>query len=145
MGSGRPLTGRPGMTREFFSTLLKAPLREKPILGARPAEIFAQGLAFVLAPEEAAALQFRDAAVDEIVEAARYIWEHDVEAVAGVDPLAAALGGVALWDIGQRPSRSKPEASWPSAIDRDAMPLSGCTEGENGPCFVCSDVGAGGY
>src|SRR5947209_17639567 len=63
---------------------LEAPLIEKPVLGARQAEVFAQSLAFVFAAEEVAALEFGDDAVDDIVEAARDMREHDVEAVAGV-------------------------------------------------------------
>jgi hypothetical protein len=38
---------------------LEAPLREKPVLWAGQAEVFAQGPAFVFAAEEVAALQFR--------------------------------------------------------------------------------------
>jgi hypothetical protein len=37
--------------------------------------------------------------------------------------LLTLLSGIS----GSGPSRSKPEASWPSAIDNEAMPLSGCT------------------
>ena len=37
--------------------------------------------------------------------------------------LASALAGVGLGNLGQRPVGSKPEASWPSAIESDAMAL----------------------
>src|ERR1700730_8589884 len=57
---------------------------EEAVFRAGQAEIFAQGLAFVFAAEEAAALQFGDDPVDEVVEAARDMGEHDVEPVAGV-------------------------------------------------------------
>ena len=39
------------------------------------------------------------------------------------DPLAPALAGGALGDLGSGASRSKPEASWPSAIDSEAIAL----------------------
>src|SRR6202022_1086028 len=67
---------------------------EEAVLGARQAEIFAQGLAFVFAAEEAAALQFGDDPVDEVVEAARDMGEHDVEPVAGgaLEPLLHLVG-----------------------------------------------------
>src|ERR1700737_1388249 len=67
---------------------------EKAVFGAGQAEVFAQGLAFVFAAEEAAALQFGDDPVDEVVEAARDIGEHDVEPVAGgaLEPLLHLVG-----------------------------------------------------
>src|SRR5436305_14484037 len=91
-----------------------ATLVEEAVLGARQAEVFAQRPACVFAAEEAAALQFGDDAVDEIVEAARDPWEHDVEAVAGgaVEPFLHLVGdrlrradhreaAVAAGDLGQ--------------------------------------------
>src|ERR1700722_5645407 len=70
------------------------PLREEPVLGTRQAEVFAQGPALVLAAEQAAALQFGDDPVDELVEPTRDPWEHDVEPVAGVavEPLLHLVG-----------------------------------------------------
>src|SRR5215471_6220661 len=64
--------------------LSEAALFEETVLGAWQAQILAQGLAFVFSAEEAAALQFGHDLVDEIVQAARHIREHDVEPVAGV-------------------------------------------------------------
>src|SRR6266404_4428393 len=67
---------------------------EEAVFGAGEAEVLAQGLAFVFAAEEVAALQFGDDLVDEIVEAARDPREHDVEAVAGIaqEPLLHLVG-----------------------------------------------------
>src|SRR2546430_9236203 len=64
---------------------------EEGVFGAGEAEVLAQGLAFVFAAEEVAALQFGDDLVDEIVEAAGDIGEHDVERVA-VEPLLHLVG-----------------------------------------------------
>ncbi len=44
------------------------PLLEEAVFRPGEAEVFGQGLAFVLAAEEAAPLQFGDDAIDEIVE-----------------------------------------------------------------------------
>src|SRR6266446_3718457 len=87
---------------------------EEAVLGAREAEVLTQGLAFVFAAEDAAALQFGDDPVDEIVEAAGNVREHDVEAVAGVaqEPLLHLVGdrlggadqgeaAIAAGDLGQ--------------------------------------------
>jgi hypothetical protein len=46
--------------------------------------------------------------------------------------MLALLSGIS----GSGPSRSKPEASWPSAIDNEAMPLSGCTRLEQDSLFT---------
>src|ERR1700722_10736900 len=56
--------------------------REEAILRPRKAEVFAQRLALVLGAEDAAPLQLGHDLVHEIVEAARQVGEHDVEAVA---------------------------------------------------------------
>src|SRR5271169_949198 len=69
-------------------------LGEEAVLGARQPEILAQRLAFVFAAEEVTALELRHHLVDEVVEAARHIGEHDVEPVAGlaVEPLLHLVG-----------------------------------------------------
>jgi hypothetical protein len=158
---------------------LEASLLEKAVFGAGEAEVFAQGLAFVFAAEEVAALEFGDDVVDEIVDAARDSGEHDVEAVAGValepllhlvgdhlrgadhgeaavaagdlrqladrqivapgtfdDALAAALAGIALRDLGQRPSRAKTGASLPKAIDIEHTAMSACDLGLDVECLA---------
>ena len=58
------------------------PFRKEAVLRPRQAEIFAQGLALVLAAEQAAPLQLGHDQVDEVVEPARQVGEHHVEAVA---------------------------------------------------------------
>src|SRR5712671_808157 len=63
-------------------------LLEKPVCRPRQAEILAQRLALVVAPEDAAALQLRHHAVDEVVEPAGQIGEHHGEAVAAVPTMA---------------------------------------------------------
>jgi hypothetical protein len=93
------------LRRRQRGSRLEVPLLEEAVLGAREAEVFAQGPAFVFAAEEVAALEFGDDSVDEIVEAARDPREHDVEAVAGVavEPLlhlVAIIAGV--------PTRARP-------------------------------------
>src|ERR1700730_18396496 len=67
---------------------------EEAVFRAGQTEVLAQGLAFVFAAEEAAALQFGDDPVDEIVEAAGNVREHDVEPVAGgaLDPFLHLVG-----------------------------------------------------
>src|SRR5690349_14313408 len=67
---------------------------EEAVLRARQAEVLAQRPAFVLAAEEAAALQLRHHAVDEIVETARQVGEHDGEPVRAVrlEPLLHLVG-----------------------------------------------------
>src|ERR1700722_16015668 len=55
---------------------------KEPVFRPRQAEIFAQRLAFIFAPEDFALLQFGYDFVDEIVEPGRQIREHDVKAVA---------------------------------------------------------------
>ena len=57
-------------------------LKQRTGSRARQAEIVAQRGALIFAPEQAAALQFRHDLVDEVVEAAGQVGEHDVEAVA---------------------------------------------------------------
>src|SRR5262245_1395565 len=59
----------------------QAPRSEEPVGRPRQPEILAQGFSLVFAPEQAAPLQLRHHAVDEIVEAARQVGEHDGEAV----------------------------------------------------------------
>ncbi len=54
---------------------------EKPVLRPRQAEIFAQRLALVFAAEDAAPLQFRHHAIDEVVEPAGQVRELHGEAV----------------------------------------------------------------
>src|SRR6185369_2373765 len=78
---GRPAS--PGMRRS-----------EKPVRGPRQAEILAQRLAFVLAPKQAAPLQFRHHAADEIVEPAGQVRKHHREAVGafGGEPFLHLIG-----------------------------------------------------
>src|SRR5580704_14184994 len=66
----------------FSLSEIRPTIAEKAIRRARQPEILPQGLTFVIAPEDAAPLQLRDNAVDEIIEAAGHIREHDVEPVA---------------------------------------------------------------
>src|SRR5208282_1862327 len=54
---------------------------EKSIFRPRQAEMLAQRRAVVVAPEQAAPLQFRHDALDKIVEPARQIGKHHGEAV----------------------------------------------------------------
>ncbi len=54
---------------------------EEPVLRPRQAEVLAQGLALVFAPEDAAALQLRHHAIGEILEPAGEVGEHHGEAV----------------------------------------------------------------
>src|SRR6201995_3017301 len=72
----------------------KAALCEKAVFGARQAEVFAKGLAFVVAAEQPTALDFRYDAVDKVVEPSRYIREHDVESVPGcaIEPFLHLVG-----------------------------------------------------
>src|SRR5215813_3126050 len=67
---------------------------EETVLRPRQAEVLAQGLALVLAAEDAAALQLGHHPVDEIIEPAGQIGEHDREAVgaAGLQPLLHFVG-----------------------------------------------------
>src|SRR5205085_10484242 len=73
---------------------LSSGCREEAVLRAGQAEIFAQRLAFILAAEQTAALQFRHDPVDKIVEPAGDPREHDVEPVAGfaVEPFLHLVG-----------------------------------------------------
>ena len=57
---------------------------EEAVFGPWQAKVFAQCGAFIGFAEQAPALQLRHHLVDEIVQTARQIWEHDVEAVADV-------------------------------------------------------------
>jgi hypothetical protein len=68
--------------------------RRGSVRPARQSEVFAQGLALVFAPEQASPLQFGNNLVDEIVEALRRIWKHDIEAVATTfkKPLFHSIG-----------------------------------------------------
>src|SRR5881227_154279 len=65
-----------------------------PVLDPAQAQILAQGLALVLRPESAPPLQLRHHRVEELGQAARMIWGHDVEPVAGVvvDPIKHLVG-----------------------------------------------------
>ena len=54
---------------------------EEAILRTRQAEVLAQGLALVFAPEDATALEFGHDAIDEVVETGGEEWEHYVEPV----------------------------------------------------------------
>jgi hypothetical protein len=68
---------------KFMPSILQ-PLRQqrRSDFRARQAEVFAQGLALVLGAEQAAPLQLGHDLVHEVVETARQVGEHDVEAVA---------------------------------------------------------------
>src|SRR5262244_1960461 len=57
-------------------------LREEAVLRPRQPEILAQGPALIFPPEDAAALELRHHAQDDVVEPLGQIGEHDVEAVA---------------------------------------------------------------
>src|SRR5262249_3101035 len=57
------------------------PRLEEPVARARQAEILAQGLALVVAAEDAAPLQLWHHLVDKVVEPSRQKRKHDVESV----------------------------------------------------------------
>src|ERR1700682_5069679 len=69
-------------------------------LRAPQAEVIAQGLAFVVVPEETALLQFGHDEIDEILEALVEVGRHDVE------PVRRALGEPFLQRVGDRRRRS---------------------------------------
>src|SRR5215470_18703162 len=84
---------------------------EETVARPRQAEVFAQRRAFVLAAEDAAPLQPRHHAVDEVVEPARQIGEHDGEAVgaARLQPLLHLLGdGLRRADHGEAGIAAEP-------------------------------------
>src|SRR5215472_6270263 len=69
------------------STPISAPIprdscSEKSVGRTRQAEIFAQRLALVFAPEKSATLQFRHHTGDEVIEPARQIGKHHGKAIA---------------------------------------------------------------
>src|SRR5712692_8703015 len=70
-----------GRSGEHHSALRATAVREKPVRRPGQPEIFAQSLALVLAPEDAAPLQLRHHAVDEVVETAWQIRKLHGEAV----------------------------------------------------------------
>src|SRR5450755_1060286 len=56
-------------------------LAEEAVRGSLQAQVFAEGLALILAAEDAAALQLGHDQIHKLIEPARQIREHDVEAV----------------------------------------------------------------
>ena len=85
--------------------MIRPTFAEKAIRRTRLPKILPQRPTFVLAAEDAAPLQLRNNAVDEIVEAAGRIREHDVEPV-------AMIGWGDLWMAG-REGLSKPSVKQP--------------------------------
>src|ERR1700693_3433985 len=72
-----------GMIIAHMATQGKAnSIGKEAIPRARQAEMLAQGRPFVVAPKQAAALQLRNDARDEIAKRARQVGEHHGEAVA---------------------------------------------------------------
>ena len=67
---------------------------EKPVFRPWQAEILSQRLALIFAPKDSALLQFRNHAIDEVVEPGGQIGEHDIEAVAAFrdEPLLHLIG-----------------------------------------------------
>src|SRR6185503_3640858 len=87
------ISTREALWRPFLLRRLRR-RREEAIVRARQAEVLAQGPALVLGAEDAAALQLGHDLVDEVVEPARQVGEHDVEAVGGfgLEPLLHLVG-----------------------------------------------------
>src|SRR5262249_11845669 len=83
-----------GCLTRWRAWLRAAAVAEEPVLRPRQAEILPQRPAFVVAPEQAAPLQFRHHAVDEVVEPAGQVGELHREAVGafGGEPFLHLVG-----------------------------------------------------
>src|SRR5215510_3467654 len=84
---------------------------EKSVCRPRQTEIFAQRRALVFPPEQTAPLQFRHHALDEIIEPAGQVGEHDGETVGGFggEPFLHLIGdGRGRADYGETGIAAKP-------------------------------------
>ena len=101
---------------------------EKMIGRPRQAEVFAQRLAFIFATEQAAALQFGNDLIDEIVETAGQIREHDGKAVRafGLKPFLHFVGdGLCGADHGKAGIAAEPLRELPHGEVFSASKLDG--------------------